>query len=83
MNKLVLYLAALTLSISVAQDGSAASIREKLVAMENVNLVIPLDATTTYVGPKIGRLSGEIIDEAIDELYGACDALGGSYQLAK
>ncbi len=81
MNKLVLYIAALTLSIGVTQDGSAASIREKLVAMENVNLVIPLDATTTYVGPKIGRLSGEIIDEAIDELYGACDALGGSYQL--
>lgn len=81
MKKLVLYFVTLALSVGVTQEGSAASIREKLVAMENIGLVIPLDATTTYVAPKIGRLSGEIIDEAIDELYGACDALGGSYQL--
>lgn len=81
MKNFCLFLGTLLLASTFTSNSDAAgSVREKLAAAQNIGIVIPLDATTTYVAPRIGRLSGEITDEALGELYGICDALGGSYQ---
>ncbi len=81
MKNFCMFLGMLFFVSAFGTDADAAnSVREKLTAAQNIGIVIPLDATTTYVAPIIGRLSGEITEEALGEIYGICDALGGNYQ---